>query len=1791
MNVPLSRLYGMTPQLLKSYNNGGDFDTGDLNLNHPDPADLMASLDPVVARFYSSRFDLNQFIPREEVDSYLRLWSKTVPIFNPIITGRYRRGYSKFHIINAVSLADPQEVEKTLPMVPDSPYVDTTYTYRGQIVGRQINYLLNSFGTARHLRVIYTSLDFYYVWMLVTTGSKNFVRSTEKVANGLGYTLHFDDASPYRQISELDVRSESEIFRILDVDVVRPKDREHLLESDFTSRNLTQLVCKTLAPEACHALSEQIVRNLLRVSATRIFSNPFQSIMEPIANAIDAYGVTESIGKFGVGFLSLLYWPMTNSGSVNIISKYGPEKYMGVYFQNYGGRDNDLNIEFYDLLDPDRIIKDFYVRELYPDDVKSGVTVILGYFGEDVEKFDDQIQRFTTMTRVPVIVVNTADEFKAARQNMTPDHPVVIVLKASSAIPEYGLFAIYDRAIGMTPDVLLNSLIIPTSSTKGITTRPPIGSIHATTQIRLPGLPNSRISLLITVGDVIIVNLNLNKAGPVYVVSFPSQTPLPVSRDDILLTPDILDSLKAAIRELIQGCIHYNYNLQNLIELVHAYTQYTDQLAALKLIPAAREFILAYPNLVLLPSAKIVELLQHRVTTPLAYLKDVNLIESRRRLDAIIDDFSPGGYDTFENVRVVQLEGLTEVTDAGIPGYLFTGVIDDYGPIVDSYPGAILRPLGDNARHTFNFNEIYPGSRNYPLTGIIVENRNDPIFPHSIAIYNNQPFAQPATIKLWSPYNMESIPILHPSTNLNFDLIVMGKDEKFYANLYYAIEAWIMNLGRNIIINVADAGSIINQRDYNFTLVNFDIPFEVKRETVRIIFMQCLIAIQSFARILGSEAVHEYIITLTQFFTQIKILVTPGASRIFWIGRLTPHGWIDTSNPKVTRPLPRSHNQFFMERVWIDDATVRKFQDGFFASLRRNLDDDLYLKDDIYLLDPRYFPNIAVENFDLTMYNLMSTTRSQVHQVIIDAPTGFMATLIVDTYTQFVLRTQDPELLSFFISIVSQNQELRQLNTMMIEEINRRFPITFFTQYLSEVPNPENIAWIRNTVYFPLTEAVKLYVQHRHHRLTCTPPQFPSHSISTSSGVRYAHSSSSGSSLVSSVSASGHPSSLVSSTSASGLTPQVTPQVLQTFTLSQLIQYVFAKNVVLSRPEDFIRLGEAINNYQSFDGDDTISRLQMLQIAVTAGTTKSFVASVLTELLQNSLDAIRQSTNNNPKIIEVKFCITDRVFDLTVQDYEGIPFSAWLSLLIPFLSSKRDQLSTGEMGTGLFNVYRRPTQEVTFRSGPIMIVARPMWEGDQILDLDYVFYRIDPFPGTNIWIHSLPLNESEMTEIDLDVNIFAQQYAGNLEHPVMWEINGTKIDGTPTPKNVIFTSPVGTVSITQSDTPHQSILLTNHTPFSLLVPFLTNMFGSVTNGLLSTNIVVNINKGYYLPVQSRNRISVGGDNPLALEIFLESGLNMATFAKLLNEDDAVFERYLPGATSKVSMDQFAISSFRSGFHTFGPTESKMTNWSAYLITPTGFTYGQIMNFIIKAYHQELTTPSDELTQRYAIQGQDDEFVQLYVGSPFDLVMQRWFRGKLAAKFENVKVSSIKAVFMVESSSGGSIKITPEGLLLGIFQKFVDLYYVIGNRLTWEGLTWGQPPEVFLGNTGDTNLAIYAGTEHRIIVNMIYLEGKYEQLIQEWDHYLELHHQGDGVGARLYISTSQVTNYLGNGANVAATLPHEILHALTRSEHATAAHAPISFKLGDKEYQNLPYDEVSFQIYTHILQHGFLDLWT
>ena len=118
---------------------------------------------------------------------------------------------------------------------------------------------------------------------------------------------------------------------------------------------------------------------------------------------------------------------------------------------------------------------------------------------------------------------------------------------------------------------------------------------------------------------------------------------------------------------------------------------------------------------------------------------------------------------------------------------------------------------------------------------------------------------------------------------------------------------------------------------------------------------------------------------------------------------------------------------------------------------------------------------------------------------------------------------------------------------------------------------------------------------------------------------------------------------------------------------------------------------------------------------------KSITNSVVTETVQNSLDAIRTFNPSNKNIdIEISTSGNNVIFSIT--DYVGINKKGIIATMIPFLSSKTpSEIVTGEMGSGFFNIYRESKKvliETLNDNTKTTILDTSIYDGNRVIDID-----------------------------------------------------------------------------------------------------------------------------------------------------------------------------------------------------------------------------------------------------------------------------------------------------------------------------------------------------------------------------------------------------------------------------------------------------------------------------------------
>jgi hypothetical protein len=342
------------------------------------------------------------------------------------------------------------------------------------------------------------------------------------------------------------------------------------------------------------------------------------------------------------------------------------------------------------------------------------------------------------------------------------------------------------------------------------------------------------------------------------------------------------------------------------------------------------------------------------------------------------------------------------------------------------------------------------------------------------------------------------------------------------------------------------------------------------------------------------------------------------------------------------------------------------------------------------------------------------------------------------------------------------------------------------------------------------------------------------------------------------------------------------------FDAIQLLNYVYEHEVSMSNIDWFQSVGSFIPSHNA--------KFQALEIVINEGTSKSFANSVLTEMIQNSIDAIRnksidQSYKENAEIkIECGEIINlGNKKGLSVTDYIGIPTRGIISILVPFLSTKtsKEELSTGEMGTGFMNVYRQPyTQKVIIQTrNPTdnfiyKIEAIPILSQNKkrVINIQYNISKTsEKYDESKRYtcitiLFNDKLKDNEISSLFTDVELYSNRVLPIIAPSINLNRHYNQHSFMPQFKLLYEDSNIGKIYSTERKLP--SYILTNGVPFGDLAYYINNMnnrgFWVLNYGL--TQIIADLNKSAYIPTQTRKRIKLPPEIENKFDNFILNGI-------------------------------------------------------------------------------------------------------------------------------------------------------------------------------------------------------------------------------------------------------------------------------------------------------------------------------
>ena len=321
----------------------------------------------------------------------------------------------------------------------------------------------------------------------------------------------------------------------------------------------------------CSDYGSRIAASLVNLAATRIFSEPEQSILELPVDSLDAYSQEGSVGKFGLGFFSILYWLVGHPRrSVSIISVKNRKRVYAIVQEVNGVLCFQMD------WDPNRAPEQngtHVVLDCQSDPLPEDTLV---RFSEQLLKLkyvrgaDLQVNQFGFQLQEGVVFYNTKPNLGFTSYNNQPDNPNKILVELN---PQ-GL-SVRDFGRGLSLKTLVTKMLVPTVSIKTFQLKEAT-RVRESLQPRLVETEDNTSWFMVLVRSVAVVNLKLSSLvnGFKLILDLPSTTPIPVSRDDILLTPFVMEVLSNQLHQLVDQCV-VQQNLQVIEEAVTTYIEYT----------------------------------------------------------------------------------------------------------------------------------------------------------------------------------------------------------------------------------------------------------------------------------------------------------------------------------------------------------------------------------------------------------------------------------------------------------------------------------------------------------------------------------------------------------------------------------------------------------------------------------------------------------------------------------------------------------------------------------------------------------------------------------------------------------------------------------------------------------------------------------------------------------------------------------------------------------------------------------------------------------------------------------------------------------------------------------------------------------------------------------------------------------------------------------------------------------------------------------------------------------------
>lgn len=267
-------------------------------------------------------------------------------------------------------------------------------------------------------------------------------------------------------------------------------------------------------------------------------------------------------------------------------------------------------------------------------------------------------ERIDDLTKIPVRQINQVQ-----------DGPIVFISSSLNGID------VIDNAEGIPLTTVYNSLLVPSSSTKGLRTIPITSKFVNKTRIYHSEYYRDQSRLYITVNDIRVIEMIDKGHGEIYVISLPSTTKLPVARDDVIFDDVTSSIFEEHLYQLAMRAIYDHNNLCYLYNLMDKYSVWSQQAGLAHSWQNVRARVLKRSDVVLIPNTPTYQqIAKYRTDIHFVFYPNPDLVKLEQKLISI---FTTARTDIFQFKSVVVIPTLTtDFSTGGLNQLVFVRRLD-----------------------------------------------------------------------------------------------------------------------------------------------------------------------------------------------------------------------------------------------------------------------------------------------------------------------------------------------------------------------------------------------------------------------------------------------------------------------------------------------------------------------------------------------------------------------------------------------------------------------------------------------------------------------------------------------------------------------------------------------------------------------------------------------------------------------------------------------------------------------------------------------------------------------------------------------------------------------------------------------------------------------------------------------------------------------------------------------------------------------------------------------------------